>query len=204
VGCGVAIEGREKKTKGEIMSEQTYLMIDSDQANLVNKFVEDVARKTAIEENENAVCLNCDFFSIGLAAVSMEAIKKDGKIGLMVLDSCEITGSCRRFPPTLPPPEWDKSGGTRFPVVDYELWCGEHRQTHDDKDIVDNVVMESCYGDPYRIWDLNTETGEPGSFVIYEYEKLEDCDFDDKHVIKVDFVKMDDASSSDSQSSTTP
>jgi len=173
------------------MKEETkYLMADASQIDLMHKFAEKVSMKKAIEANQYAKCLNCDFFKISTVEVSSEAMRKDGKVGLVIYDSCGIIGSCLRFPPTLPPPEWRESGNARFPVVNYNAWCGEHRQTHDDQDIVDGVVREALLGDPERIWDLNIETGEMGSFVIEEYDEIEDVDLDCESVIKLDFVVL--------------
>jgi hypothetical protein len=173
------------------MKEETkYLMADASQIDLMHKFAEEVSTKTAIEANQYAKCLNCDFFEISTVEVSSEAMRKDEKIGLVIHDSCKIIGSCRRFPPALPPPESSESRNARFPVVNYRAWCGEHRQTHDDQDIVDGVIRETLLGDPERIWDLNTKTGEMGSFVIEEYNEIEDIDPDCESEIKLDFVVL--------------
>jgi hypothetical protein len=173
------------------MKEETkYLMADASQIDLMHKFAEEVSTKIAIQANQYAKCLNCDFFRISTVEVSSEAMRKDGKVSLVIHDSCEIKGFCRRFPPTLPPRESSESRNARFPVVDYSAWCGEHRQTHDDQDIVDGVVRETLCGDPERIWDLNTNTGEMGSFVIEEYDEIEDVDPDCESYIKLDFVVL--------------
>jgi hypothetical protein len=173
------------------MEEETkYLMADASQIDLMQKFAEEVSTKKAIEANQYAKCLNCDFFEISTVEVSSGAMREDGKVSLVIYDSCEITGFCRRFPPTLPPPESSESRNARFPVVNYSAWCGEHRQTHEDQDIVDGVVEETLLNDPVAIWDLDTNTRERGFFVIEEYDEIKDVDPDCESEIKLDFVVL--------------
>lgn len=152
------------------------------------------------ELNETSVCSNCDFFCDKLVEVSVEATREKQNLVLVVSNDLEVGGYCKRFPPT----RWDdKKQMSRFPRVSGTEWCGEHLKTRSDEDIVDSFAGSAIFEPPNRIWDCETQSGEPGIFYIDECEDDVECDPNDETWLKVDSVRRESQDSSDTPPATT-